>query len=125
MREIDKLGMKYKMHEEDEVFEAPEEALNSGERRAAIDRLDGEAMAQEREEKKELFALPGDDEDPNFSASFYGPVFDDEPQDIVPDEEEEVSHGYILVEKDPPHKYKFKNDLYSKMIRYFLFTFQD
>lgn len=117
-REIDKLGKKYKMHGKDEEMDvASEEPANS----EAIAQLDQEALEHERKEmlEQERAGLR-QEKDSNFSASFYGPVFDSEPSvDIV----EQVEHRYYYVHET--HKPTNRTDLFSRMIRYFLLTFPD
>ena len=69
-------------------------------------------------------------EDPDFSASYYGPVFDSEPpedSEIADVVEPEKKHGYIYVHEthDNHDEYPNLDNKYCKMIRYFILTFKD
>lgn len=61
--------------------------------------------------------------DSNFSASFYGPVFESEQSAVI---EEKVEHRYYYVhETHTSGSFTNQTDRYSKLIRYFLLTYSD
>ena len=75
------------------------------------------------QEKSGLKEFSGSEHD--FSASFYGPVFDSQASVVI--EEPSVQHGYLYVHDTHKSHATFANrdDRYSRMIRYFLLTYQD
>jgi hypothetical protein len=96
-REIDRQGNRNVLHEEgDTVSVASEQMSEMAKRRL----LDQEALEHERVEMKKLdekgLVLENaikDDE----SVSYYGPVFDSEPEEIVADIPEKIEHRYYYV----------------------------